>query len=60
MLCPPTVEFGTVIVRELKGAVTLPVAEAFPERDSEFYAVVGGMVLLLVGMLVYFRHRRWL
>ena len=27
---------------------------------EDFYAVVGGMVLLLVGMLVYFRHRRWL
>jgi magnesium transporter len=31
------------------------------EGDPEdFYAVVGGMFVLLVGMLVYFRHRRWL
>jgi magnesium transporter len=27
---------------------------------EDFYGVVGGMVVLLVGMLVYFRHRGWL
>jgi magnesium transporter len=27
---------------------------------ADFYAIVGGMVVLLVGMLAYFRHRGWL
>jgi magnesium transporter len=27
---------------------------------GDFWLIVGGMVLVLVGMLAYFRHRRWL
>ena len=28
--------------------------------SADFYAVIGGMVVILVGMLVYFRRRDWL
>jgi hypothetical protein len=39
---PTTIEFGVVIVGELKSAVTVRVTETFPERDCDFDAVVGG------------------